>query len=88
MSGKELEQVPTVIQASHDDRQPSQDFELGFWSGAIHGCLTRRHRLSLSEQEVMAFRYFQRETKLGAKWLGAFVQGWLAGYQAYFDGLI
>jgi hypothetical protein len=77
-----------VYAARQDDRQPSQDFEIGFWSGAIHGYLTRRRMLSLPEQEVMAFRYFQRETKLGATWIGAFVQGWLAGYQAYFDGII
>jgi hypothetical protein len=66
----------------------SQDYEMGFWSGAIHAFLTRRTRLSLTEQEVMAFRYFQRETRLGAVWLGEFVQGWLAGYQAYFDGIV
>ena len=80
--------MSTVIQAGHDDRQPSQDYELGFWSGAIHGYLTRRARLSQPEQEVIAFRYFQRETKLGATWLGEFVQGWLAGYDAYFEYLI
>ncbi len=74
--------------AMPNDRQPSQDYELGFWSGAIHGYLTRRARLSPSEQELKAFEYFMRETKLGANWLGVFVQGWLAGYQAYFDGIL
>lgn len=44
--------------------------------------------LSKPEQELIAFRYFMRETKLGATWLGAFVAGWLAGYEAYFEGIV
>ncbi len=71
-----------------NDRSPSQDYELGFWSGAIHAYLTRRARLSLPDQELKAFDYFQRETKCGATWLGAYVEGWLSGYQAYFEGLV
>ncbi len=78
----------TVIQIGQDDRQPSQDYDLGFWTGAIHAYLSRRARLSLPEQELVAFKYFQRETKLGATWIGEFVRGWKMGYRAYFDGLI
>ncbi len=74
--------------ATQHDRQPSQDYELGFWSGAIHAYLTRRARLSLPEQELKAFQYFMREAKLGATWIGEFVRGWLAGYRAYFDGIL
>ncbi len=76
------------MSAMQYDRQPSQDFEIGFWSGSIHGFLTRRRILSQSEQELTAFEYFQRETKLGATWIGEFVRGWLSGYQAYFDGIV
>ncbi len=71
-----------------ENSQPSHDFEMGFWSGAIHAFLTRRRRLSKAEQELMAFSYFMRETKLGAEWLSEFVAGWLAGHEAYFDGLV
>jgi hypothetical protein len=74
--------------AMQNDRQPCQDYEMGFWSGAINAYLSRRARLSLPEQELKAFEYFQREAKLGAVWLGEFVAGWLAGYQAYFEGLV
>lgn len=78
----------TFIQSDNIDRQPSQDYELGFWTGAIHAYLAKRRKLSQPEQELKAFEYFQCETKLGATWIGAFVQGWQAGYQAYFDGII
>ena len=76
------------IQSDNIDRQPSQDYELGFWTAAIHAYLTKRRKLSKPEQELKAFEYFQRETKLGATWIGAFVQGWLAGYRVFFDGLV
>jgi hypothetical protein len=71
-----------------DDSKCIQDYERGFWSGAIHGYLSRRRRLSQPEQELMAFDYFMREVKYGATWLGEFVAGWLAGYAAYFEGII
>jgi hypothetical protein len=44
--------------------------------------------LSQSEQELTAFEYFQRERKLGAPWIGVFVQGWQAGYDAHFAGIV
>jgi hypothetical protein len=83
-----MERNLAVYATTRDDRQPSQDYEMGFWSGAIHGYLTRRRMLSQLEQELKAFEYFMREAKLGATWIGAFVQGWLAGYQSYFDGIV
>ncbi len=69
-------------------RYHTPDYLMGFWSGAIHGYLSRRRVLSQSEQELKAFEYFTRETRMGATWIGEFIQGWLAGYQAYYDGLI
>lgn len=74
--------------ATQDNRQPSQDFEMGFWSGAIHGYLTRRRMLSQSEQELTAYRYFLHEIKLGALWHEDYMRGWQAGYMAYFDGIL
>ena len=80
--------MPTIIQAGQDGRQRSQDYEIGFWSGAIHAFLTRRRMLSKSEQELTAYRYFLREIKLGALWREDYMRGWLAGYQAYLDGIV
>lgn len=76
------------MQADKDGRQRSQDYEIGFWSGAIHAFLTRRCVLSKPEQELTAYRYFMQEIKLGALWREDFMRGWQAGYQAYFDGIV
>jgi len=77
-----------VYTAIQDGRQRSQDFEIGFWSGAIHTFLTRRRVLNKSEQELTAYDYFLREIKLGALWREDFIQSWQAGYKAYFDGFL
>lgn len=80
--------MSTVIQAAQDGHEHTPDYEMGFWSGAIHAFLTRRCILSEPEQALKAYEYFMRETKLGATWLGDFVRGWLAGYDAYFLGIV
>lgn len=80
--------MSTIIQADQDGRQRSQDYEIGFWSGAIHAYLTRRRVLSPSEQELTAYRYFMQEIRLGAIWREDYMRGWQSGYRAYFDGII
>lgn len=74
--------------AMQDGGRRSQDYEIGFWSGAIHAFLTRRRMLSQPEQESTAYRYFMQEIRLGALWREDYMQGWPAGYRAYFDGII
>ncbi len=68
--------------------QHAPDYEIGFRAGAHVAETYKDHQLSSAEMKFAARWYYLRSSGLFVLDRDNFVAGWLAGYQAYFDGLI
>ncbi len=66
----------------------TRSYDIGFTTGAKFAEQTKGHMLSSSEMPVAAHSYYVQASRSINVDQEEFEQGWQAGYQAYFDGII
>lgn len=77
MSAVSLQQTPQL-----------DSYLIGFSTGAKYAEQTKGHMLNSSEMPVAAHNYYVQASRAITVEQADFEQGWRAGYQAYFDGII
>lgn len=69
-------------------QQHTPSYDIGFTTGAKYAEQTKSHMLNSSEVPVAAHNHYVQARRSITVEQTDFEQGWQAGYQAFFDGII